>query len=191
MPESDVSEIKSLVISGRADLLKGRIENEWFDSKGQPYRIETDYGKRELAKDISSFGNRSGGLILIGARTQPSATHWGDEIVEIRPLPKNLVNEVQYRDIIKEWLYPEPENIVISWHEVQSSGNGIWLIDIPPQPEEKLPFLIRRTIDEKKNVEILFGYAKRVKDNSQPFARTNSLTYAVWYGLFEYSKPTL
>jgi predicted HTH transcriptional regulator len=41
-----------------------------IEFKGEPYRLEQDSQKFELAKDVSALANAAGGLIVIGARTQ-------------------------------------------------------------------------------------------------------------------------
>ena len=170
MAEFDISEAKSLIAAGQFVQLKGQVENDWLECKGQPYQIQKDHNKRELAKDVSSVANRSGGLILIGVKTQKSTSHFGDEISDISPMDRVLVDPGQYQKVIKEWIFPEPDGITLTWHRLESSDKGVFVIEVPPQPAEKKPFLIRRTLDEKKSVEILFGYAERRKDNSQPFS---------------------
>ena len=96
------------------------------------------------------------------------AAHFGDEIIEIRALDRSLIDPGQYSNVIKQWIFPEPDGVSISSHEAAKSGRGVFVIEVPAQLEEKKPFLICKTVDEKKNVEILFGYVERKKDNSQP-----------------------
>jgi hypothetical protein len=170
MFEFDITKAKSLIASGEFAQMKGQVENDWLECKGQPYQIQNEHGKRELAKDISSLANHAGGLILIGIRTQKSTAHFGDEIAEIRPLDEPLIDPGKYRNVIKNWLFPEPDGVSVSWNEIASSGKGVFVIEIPRQPDEKKPFLIRQTVDDTKNVEILFGYVERKKDNSQPIS---------------------
>lgn len=167
MPTFDISQVTAAITSGNIDSLKGEVENEWLECKGQPYPVHAEHGKRELSKDVSSLANRSGGLILIGLRTEKSATHFGDEIVETRPLDRSLVDPDQYLKVLREWIFPDLEGIQVTWHK-SDAAKGIFVIEIPPQPDEKKPFLIFRTVDLKKNVEILFGYAQRKKENSEP-----------------------
>lgn len=69
-------QLQQIVDSSTFDTLIGEVENAEFECKAQPYAIETDSGKRELAKDASAFANASGGFIFIGIKTKPSATHF-------------------------------------------------------------------------------------------------------------------
>jgi hypothetical protein len=160
--------LNEIVAASDFDQLIGEVENIWFDCKGQPYSIKNDAGKRELAKDISSFANVQGGVILIGIKTKHSTTHFGDEIEELRPFAQSLVNTSQYKDIIRAWVYPELEGTEVEWIPTKSdSEKGIIAIKIPLQKESLKPFLIVKTLDENKRVETVFGYAERKSDNSQ------------------------
>ncbi|MFA5355584.1 MAG: ATP-binding protein [Candidatus Paceibacterota bacterium] len=153
------------------DSLIGEIENDCFDCKGQPYQLQNDSEKRELAKDVSSFANNEGGYILIGIKTKPSINNFGDEIEEIRAFEKALINPSQYYDTIKSWIYPEIEGTDISWVSIKKdSGKGILIIKIPEQNESLKPFVIKKSIDGKKVSETLLGYVQRKKDNSKPFS---------------------
>jgi len=160
-----------VIIASDFDQLIGEVENIWFDCKSQPYQIELDSGKRELAKDISSFLNAQGGVILIGIKTKPSTIHFGDEIEEIRPFIQGLVNTSQYKDVIKSWIYPEADEIEVEWKPMKNdSKKGIVIIRMPAQKDAIKPFLITKTLDEKKRIEMFFGYAERKGDNSQPLS---------------------
>lgn len=149
--------------------LIGEVENVWFDCKSQPYQVQDDVGKRELAKDVSSFANVQGGIILIGIKTEKSAVHFGDEIKAIRPFSQDLLDPSQYKNIIKAWIYPEVEGIDIEWLPTkENSAKGVVVIKIPVQKESLKPFLITKTLDGNKRVEIVFGYAERKGDSSMP-----------------------
>ena len=58
------------------DKLVGEVETTWFDAKDQPYDIDTDIGKRELARDVAAFANSGGGVVIIGLRTAKSTAHF-------------------------------------------------------------------------------------------------------------------
>ncbi len=159
--------LSNIINASDFDLLVGEIESEWFECKRQPYQIEKESQKRELAKDVSSFANAQGGYIFIGVRTKTSITHFGDEVEKIRPFDQSLLNTNQYHDIIKEWVYPEVENVSIQWKPTKNdSRKGVVVIHIPEQHESLKPFLIKKTLDGEKYSEIVFGYAKRKRDIS-------------------------
>ena len=58
------AQLREIVQSGDFESLLGEIESAEFECKAQPYALETDSGKRELAKDISSFANAIGGYVI-------------------------------------------------------------------------------------------------------------------------------
>jgi len=166
----NISELLETISRADFKALVGQIENDWFDCKGQPYQIDSDAGKRELAKDTSSFANADGGFVFVGIKTKRSIAHLGDEIEELRPFLQTLVNTTQYRDVIRSWVHPEIEDLTVQWIETEK-GKGIVVIKIPPQKSATKPFLIARTLDEVgRKVETIFGYVQRKGDTNQPLA---------------------
>ena len=165
----DRSEFQSIIDSGDFDLLKGKIESEWLDCKREIYLLDEDKGKRELAKDVSSFANSDeGGFILIGVGTEKNDQSQVDTIVRIRPFPENKVNIEQYHSVIKEWVFPAVD-VKVEWKNYKQSNKGILIITVPPQSEGQKPFLISRTIEDSgKRTEILFGFVERKRANSIP-----------------------
>ena len=77
------TQLQEIVQSGDFESLLGEIESAEFECKAQPYAFDTDSGKRELAKDVSSFANSTGGYIFIGIKTKASSAHFGDEVEAI------------------------------------------------------------------------------------------------------------
>jgi len=162
-------EFNKIIETADFDRLIGEVENVWFDCKDRPYQVQDDAGKRELAKDVSSFLNIQGGVILIGIKTKKSRVRFGDEVERVRPFAQGLVNTSQYENIIKGWIYPEPEGIEVVWKPTKAdSTKGIILIKIPIQKESIKPFLIVKTLDGNKQVETFFGYVERKNDSSRP-----------------------
>jgi predicted HTH transcriptional regulator len=127
-------QLRAITDASDFERLIGEIENEWFDCKSQPYQIERDSAKRELAKDVSSFANARGGYIFIGVRTKTRPLRSGDEVEIIRSFAQSLVNTNQYHDIINNWVYPEIENVKVEWKSSKNdSSQGIVIITIPQQ----------------------------------------------------------
>jgi hypothetical protein len=166
--------LDQIVATGTFDELIGTSESGWVEYKGQPYQIENDAAKRELAKDVSSFANASGGRILIGVRTKVSPTHFGDEVEDIRPSPQGLVNTTQYRDILGSWIYPEVEGLDVRWVATKTDATrGIVVVTVPEQKVLSKPFLIVRTLDGQKHIETVFGYAERKGTSNRPLSVTD------------------
>jgi hypothetical protein len=166
-----VERLDELTVLSDFDSLVGEVENDWFECKGQPYQLKDDSAKRELAKDVSSFANHKGGFIFIGVRTKQSSTHYGDEVEEIRAFQQGLLDVNQYHNVIRDWVYPEIEGITIRWAATKEDATkGVVIIYIPEQRAAIKPFLIKKVLDEKKQVEIVFGYVERRRDTSQPLS---------------------
>lgn len=166
-----IKELEKILSKGDFDSLIGKIENDFFDCKNQIYNLKNEHSKLELAKDVSSFANLNGGYILIGPKTKNSETHFGDEIIEISLLNQNLVDPNQYKNVIKDWIYPdEIQGIRVYWKASKNDSNkGIIVIEIPTQKESLKPFLISKVVEEGKKIsETIFGYAERKGDRSDP-----------------------
>lgn len=163
-------EIKSILEIGNFDKLIGTIENEQLDFKKAPYQLDTDLEKLELVKDISSFANADGGVILLGVRTERDPKHFGDEAKEICPFLQTLVDPDKYHNILSSWIYPILHHIEIKWFPAPNNPErGIIAIFIPSQPTTKRPFLITKSLgDNNKKIEIVFGYAERRRANATP-----------------------
>ena len=176
MEEFIIQDLEKIINDGDFDSLIGKIENDFFDCKTGAYDLTKDSKKQELAKDVSSFANSSGGYILIGPQTpqneeEKSKTHLGDEIIKISLLSQNLVNPDQYLDVIKSWIYPDEIHGIRVYWKVSKNDNdkGIVVIEVPNQKESLKPFLISKIIEEeKKTSRIIFGYAERKGDRSDP-----------------------
>jgi hypothetical protein len=162
-------QLEAAITSGNFDALVGTSETAWLECKGQPYLIDNDEAKRELAKDASAFANASGGRILIGVRTKSSATHFGDEIEEIRPFLQGLVNVTRYINVLESWVYPVISGLTIVWVPTHTDATkGVVVVTVPPQSPSSKPYLVTRTYDGAKHSETLLGYAERKGDTNKP-----------------------
>lgn len=171
------AEVLAILEKGDFTALVGVVEDHRLECKGEPYVLHhTEKGtvthyKQELAKDVSSLANTpEGGLILIGARTERVDTHVGDEIVEVRPIPKDLIDPKQYHDILNEWIYPSVLGVEVKWFPSRDDpGKGFAVIEIPRQASTRQPFLLTRTMTEEgKRGDVVFGYVERRRAHSQP-----------------------
>ena len=163
-----LDDIRSLVETGEFQTLVGEFEGQVLDAKAQPYLFAGGSDtKREFAKDVAAFANASGGCIIVGAETIVSSLQAGEQIAAIKPFPETLFNPDQYDKIIAEWLYPAPSGLIVKWcPDKATHTNGIGVIFIPTQAPETKPFLLTRTIGDKKTTEILLGYAERHLDRT-------------------------
>ncbi len=164
-----LEDLTDIVKEGAFDRLIREAENQFFDAKGQPYLFETgEDSKREFAKDVSAFANASGGYIFIGLVTIRAAIHLGDEVTEIRPIPASMFDPDRYQKILEEWLHPQPANINVQFASYGTDNSkGIGVIHVPKQDERSKPYLITRSLGDKKSTEVMFGYAERRVDRTQ------------------------
>jgi len=157
--------IAAILGSGDFSAFVGEIENDSFDGKDQPYQLDSDPGKREMAKDTCAFANGAGGYVVIGLRTKASAIHYADVVQELRLLPRGLVNTLQFRDVLNAWIYPPIEGLTVQFCASSADiDRGLVAIEVPPQREDFKPFLIVRSYDGKRHVETMFGYTERKGD---------------------------
>jgi hypothetical protein len=164
----DLAGVRELVSTGEFQQLIGELEGQHLDAKSQPYRFTGGNDpKRELAKDVAAFANAAGGCIVVGAETTLASLQAGEQITALKPFPEPLFNPDQYAKIIAEWLYPQPSGLLINWYpDGGTSTHGIGVIFIPAQDPASKPFLITRTIGDKKTTETLVGYVERNVDRT-------------------------
>jgi hypothetical protein len=159
-----VAEILDILLRGAFDELKGGLENEFFDAKSEPWDLDQERGKLDLAKDITSLANWLGGVIVIGAATAPSATYQRNEIQEIHALPVTLVPTDRYAHVVREWIYPVPDGIEFRWYGMlRTSDRGLIAVHIPNQNDELKPFLVAHYLSEAgKRIDAIVGLVQRL-----------------------------
>lgn len=138
--ELSAETVHDLLHAGRSDLLIGQRESDWLECKGRPYRLSEPLERFELAKDIAMLANRpEGGVLLIGPATKSKAGL--DVIKKIVPQALSDIRPTSYQGAIKRTVFPPPQDLNIE--AVASGANrGILFIEIPPQPQALLPFLV-------------------------------------------------
>jgi hypothetical protein len=53
----DAAELLTVLATGDFSRLEGVSEGAAIDFKGEPYQLDDEYGKFELAKDVAAFAN--------------------------------------------------------------------------------------------------------------------------------------
>lgn len=129
--------------------LPGTAEGDQIDFKAAPYELGQDRHKWELAKDVAAFANKNGGAIVIGVETQRHAHDVVDAATSVRPVAKATVGPDQYRSVIGSWVHPPPLEIRLHWFPPDVTvAEGLFVVEVPPQPDHLKPFLVRRTVEE-------------------------------------------
>ena len=166
--------LREIVREHKWDDLQEQQENLFLDCKSQPYALSNEdegtarSAKAELAKDVSSFANREGGFILLGFQTRQVASQSSEIITSRREIPLARFDKTQYLNVVQEWVYPSIDGLDIRFEPGSSPERGIGVIEIPPQGEDKRPFLIKREVISGKLSEIMVGHVERIIDNSIP-----------------------
>jgi len=154
--------IHDLLHAQRSDLLVGQPECDWLECKGRPYRLREPLERFELAKDIAMLANRSaGGVLLIGPATKTMDGR--DVIRKVVPQALNDIRPTNYEGAIRRTIFPPPQDLKI---EAIASGTnrGILFIEVPPQPQALLPFLVIGAITEDKMLGNHFSLVYRRGD---------------------------
>lgn len=160
-------ELDSILSSGNFDALVGTVETDWIDFKGDPYHLSNDQNKIELAKDMTAMANHNGGVILIGPRTVKKKTHTGEEVEKIELFAEDALNPKQYLDTLNAWTHPHLRDVGIWWHKSAGEpSRGLFSIVIPAQPAELRPFLVKASIVNGRNTELLVGLMRRARDET-------------------------
>ncbi len=158
-----LDECRRLIDTKNWDAFIGCVESAHLEFKGEPYRLDSDSQKQELAKDVSALANADGGLILIGFKTTKDMNVFGDYVAELRPIPNGMFNPEQCRDIIDNWIYPAP-TAKPAWVPY-GKDCGFGVIDVGAADPAKRPLLLKRALtqDGKRN-DIVIGYCERSRD---------------------------
>jgi hypothetical protein len=170
-------QLYKIFYQGSPDDFIGMIENQYLDSKEQPYIFKSEETKHEFAKDIVSFLNSDGGFILIGGKCERAKNEPIEQIVELAWFPSHLMNQQQYYDLIKEWIYPVPEGI--EFRRFCGCGGAsdkiLAVIAVPKQADGKHPFLICKTVIDAdcKADTFIVGYSQRLRDTTYRIDRTD------------------
>ena len=118
-------------------------ETDDVEFKGQ-YHLGQQQEKWELAKDVAAFANASGGLIVTGVVTRPDPDRAEDQAGELRPVPLDIFDPKQHRDVIDTWIYPRPQ-VDIQRHTRGDKCYGTILVKARPEDE---PYLVTRIPNE-------------------------------------------
>jgi Putative DNA-binding domain len=143
------AEALAILGGGDFDQFVGAPESLEVEFKGEPYRLDQEGQKFELAKDVSALANAAGGVIVIGARTERDDEAAVDVVTDVRPLARGLVNDEQYEGTIADRVYPRLQELHVRFYpSTGDEGRGLVAIDVPSQQEIDRYFLVQRPIAE-------------------------------------------
>ncbi|MFD7645079.1 RNA-binding domain-containing protein [Kitasatospora sp. NPDC059795] len=141
MPETGLEQARTALYANDPSALLGLLECRWLDAKGAPYELKNPSAVEELAKDVASFANSTGGgVIVLGIGTRLEN---GQEILDrLMPFDRSSVDLDRMRKLLRERITPAPRNVSIEWIEHGGPGQGIAFIDVPPQTAGNLPYVV-------------------------------------------------
>src|SRR6266536_441104 len=149
MAISTPNELIKVVQAGNFDQLVGTPENDWLDFKRQPYRLDMVKDRWELVKDVAAFANHQGGMLVIGVQTDRQPHEAVDVAVKVRPVPFTSIDPTRYHDLLIQRIYPPIRGLQLKWHLSEPAATkGLFVITVPPQPDDQGPFIVHRTLDE-------------------------------------------
>ncbi|WP_405395325.1 helix-turn-helix domain-containing protein [Microbispora hainanensis] len=163
---ADPRAVYELVRAGGAERLLGMQENEWLEVKSAPYEMKRDkQWQCELAEDVARFANSEyGGIIIVGVRSEK--VDGRDTLRKLSPLPPDGRRVQSYHQSIDSHIHPPVERLLIGNVPV---GNGeVLCILIPPQPEERKPFLVQGAFVDGKYQRGLISIVRRRGEHSIP-----------------------
>lgn len=142
------AEALAILEGGDFEQFVGTPEMLEVEFKREPYRVDDDSQRFELAKDVSALANASGGVVIIGVQTQRDDEVAVDVVSELRLLTQGLIDEQQYEAIISERVYPRLRELRVGFYpSAADAQRGLVVIDVPPQDEVDKYFLVQRPIE--------------------------------------------
>lgn len=158
------SHIELITALGAGDFQKilGTPEGQDIDFKKAPYHLADPKHKWELAKDVAAFANARGGLIVIGVGTDLHPNNVVETASGIHAVRKDVERFETYTDIIRGAVHPVVRGVKLHWFPPDVSvGEGLLVLEVPPQDDADKYFLVRRVIDASGKEVQAFGVPLR------------------------------
>lgn len=165
MALSRPEEILAALAEGKPRLLVGTAESSQIDFKIQPYSLDTDKGRWELAKDVAGLANFSGGVLVIGVRTEKTAGNFLEIAVDTRPVPVAMLNAERHYNIIRDLVRPAVVFNVTYYPDPDETAKGYMTIHVEPLDEADRFALVRRMISVDDKLTESFGIP--IRDGAQ------------------------
>jgi Schlafen, AlbA_2 len=142
-------EFLAVLDGGDFEALVDVREDIEVEFKRQPYQLDQESERFELAKDISALANADGGAIVLGVQTERREDAPIDVAVRIRPFAPDLVDTERYVATAIERIYPRIQGLRVEFKpRGDNAERGLVVIDVPPQAEADKLFLVQKPVDE-------------------------------------------
>jgi len=166
MPIETADEVLEALRAGQFHALVGLRESVWLEAKQMPYVFDTQKQELELAKDVSAMANASGGIIVVGFKTERRADVAGEYISEIIPFPASLVDSDRYMKLLEQLVYPSPHGVdVLTFESPVEPGKAVAAILVNGAATNERPYLVGSMVDEQEqSIGAYFGFFERRQD---------------------------
>ncbi|MBG0813802.1 helix-turn-helix domain-containing protein [Planomonospora sp. ID82291] len=163
---SDPRAVYELVRAGEVKRILGIPENEWLEVKSAPYEMKRDkQWQCELAEDVARFANSEyGGILILGIRSEKEDGR--DVLRKMAPLPIDRKRVHNYHQSLDAHVHPPIERLKIE--SVPVDGGEVLCLLIPPQPEERKPFLVQGAFFDGKYQRGMISIVRRRGEHSIP-----------------------
>ncbi len=163
--------VLKVLASGSWTKLEGVAEDGRIDFKSEPYKLDTEHGKYELAKDVAAFASgHERAVIVLGVKTEKPPDSPFEISKRARGMSRHLINEKQYRDVIRSHVYPTVRGLKVTMYAAADDEEKcILAILIPKQREQDRPFLVHAPLasDGSKVQGWLVGLPVRAIDETE------------------------
>ncbi len=163
--------VLKILASGSWTKLEGVAEDGRIDFKSEPYKLDAEHGKYELAKDVAAFASgHERAVIVLGVQTEKPPDSPFEIAKRARGMSRHLINEKQYRDVIRSHVYPTVQGLKVTMYAAADDEEKcILAILIPEQREQDRPFLVHAPLasDGSKVQGWLVGLPVRALDETE------------------------
>jgi hypothetical protein len=160
----DPRAVMNIIEAGYPSGLIGAVESEWLEAKSQPWHLDTDFGKIELAQDVARLANAGGGVIVVGAATKKA--EGVETITRVDGIRPEGFSPHRARMIIDTRVYPPVVGLTVRRVLIRGSQLAIGYVHIPPQDPSTQPFLVHGAIVGRKVEGSFISIVKRRGDQS-------------------------
>jgi Putative DNA-binding domain len=161
-------EVDEILRSQKFQELLDVLETDEVDFKDQPYFVDTDRQKYDLAEDITAFANHEGGVLVLGCRTTPVPDLEGDVVTDVRPFSQDLCKFEVWRSVCNTLIYPPIKGLKFLFHELPDDPNrGLVSIVIPKSSEADRPHLLAHVLNEGTDRKVTTKYGLVIRTGAR------------------------